>query len=191
MSDTKVICIVPVRNESWILQNFIESAQTWADLIIIGDHNSRDDSANIARTYAKVKVITFHDQSIDRGVRRNRLIEEARLVPGKRLVFTLDADEMISANWACSAEWQLMLNSKPGTRFEFDWIEPFPGLRQADTFSQLAAFVDDGSEYSNLGTEIHESRIPNTNGALVKLYDIKLLHYIFIDPKRMFSKHQW
>jgi hypothetical protein len=39
MSDATVICIVPVKNEAWILGNFLTCAQKWADHIIVADHN--------------------------------------------------------------------------------------------------------------------------------------------------------
>lgn len=173
------------------MKDLIECARAWADVIIIGDHNSSDASASIAREYDKVKVVPFRDQSLDRGIRRKGLIEEARKVPGRNLIFTLDADEMISANWAHSPEWEFMLNAPPGTSFHFDWVELLPGLRRAAVFGQMGAFVDDGSEYTNRGTEIHESRMPQPKGEVVQLKDIKLLHYIAIDPGRLFSKHRW
>ena len=189
MSDTQVICLVPVKNEAWILRDFIKCAKAWADIIIIGDHNSTDNSAGIAQEYGKVKVVSLHNTSFDRGLRRKILLDEARKIPGKRLIFSIDADEMISANWADSPTWSLMLNAQPGTRFRFDWVEPFPGLRQADVYEQVAAFIDDGTEY--IGTMKHEPRIPSSRGEIVHVADIKLLHYIFIEPERMFSKHRW
>ena len=58
MSKTTVICLVPVKNESWILKHFIECARLWADFIIVLDDDSADGSAAIARTYDCVKVIS-------------------------------------------------------------------------------------------------------------------------------------
>ena len=192
MTAPTIICVVPVKNESWILKNFIESAQQWADLIIIADHDSRDNSAEIASKYKKVKVVSIADPSLDRGRRRKLLIDEARKVPGKRLIFTIDADELISSNWRESSEWQAMLNSPPGTQFEFDWIEIFPAtLEGSAVFCQTAAFIDDDTDYANRGTEIHESRLPRTSGPKIKLNEIKLLHCDNIDPDRMISKHRW
>lgn len=191
MPETTVICAVPVKNEAWILKDFIESAQAWADIIIIIDHDSSDNGMQIARQYDKVRWVPMHDPSVDRGHRRKALIEEARKIPGRRLIFTIDADEMLSANWKQSSEWGLLLNAPEGTRFDFDWIELFPGLEKYAGFFQSGAFVDDDSEYFNRGTETHESRLPLTKGQLVKLNDIKLLHCINVDMERMFSKHRW
>lgn len=188
MSKTNVICIVPVKNESWILKNFIECALVWADFIIVGDNNSTDDSVSIARRFKSVKVIPL-GPSFDEENRRRRLINEARKIPGSRLIFSMDADEMISANWSDSPEWGAMLNAQPGTKFLFDWVELLPGLDQCAIYEMPTAFVDDGTEYQ--GKKMHSSRVPATAGELVKLKNIKLLHYINIEPERMFSKHRW
>jgi glycosyltransferase involved in cell wall biosynthesis len=183
---------VPIKNESWILVNFIECALTWADFVIVGDHCSSDDSANIVRQYAQkyntVKIIPIPDRAYE-DIRRKVLIDEARKIPGRRLIFSIDADEMISANWTASSEWDLMLNAAPGTRFHFDWIELWPGLKQCCIFGMTAAFVDDDTEYH--GVKIHSPRIPATTGTTVELKDIKLLHYVLIEPARMFSRHRW
>lgn len=188
MPTTNIICITPVRNEAWILKNFIESAKTWADVIIVGDNRSADDSVAIAQN-AGCRVIdlgpTFGEHN-----RRKRLIDEARKIPGRRLIFALDADEALSTNWSQSLEWSQMLNAAPGQRFSFDLIEPLPGLEKCSIgpYPVELAFLDDGVEFR--GTEIHGPRIPSA-GPLTKLSDIKLLHYIAIDPERMFSRHRW
>jgi glycosyltransferase involved in cell wall biosynthesis len=186
-----VICVVLVRNEAWVLENFIKCATPWADIIIIGDHNSTDESAQIARKYDHVKLVPIPHSAFDEGVRRKAVIDEARKVPGDRLILALDADEMISANWAQSPEWQLMLHAPPGTSFYFDLIEPLPGLQEVTKYGTLAGFVDDGTEYQYTNVKIHNPRLPTTQGKTVKLTDIKLLHYIYLDPERMFSKHRW
>lgn len=189
MHNTCVICVVTVKNESWILRNFIECAKPWADLIIVGDHNSADNSGEIARQYDFVKVIGLPNPAYDEDIRKKMLIAEARKVPGKRLILSIDADEMISANWTESPEWALMLDAPPGTSFCFDWAELLPGLRQCAIHEIVAAFVDDGAEYR--GAKMHSPRIPATTGETVKLKDIKLLHYIAIESARLFSRHRW
>lgn len=189
MSKTKVICILPVKNESWILKNFVECALTWADFIIIGDHNSTDESINIAQHYDRVKVVPLLNPSFDAGARRKILLDEARKIPGKRLIFAIDADEMISANWIDSPEWELMMNAQPGTSFQFDSPYLFPGLEQAYLIGLECAFTDDNSEYC--GSVINESRLPETIGEKYYLHDIKVLHYQHIEPQRLLSRHRF
>jgi hypothetical protein len=51
-------------------------------------------------------------------------------------------------------------------------------------------FVDDGGEHS--GKVIHTGRVPLRAGAQhFWLQDIKVLHYQYVDWKRMQSKHRW
>ncbi|MGO9019219.1 MAG: glycosyltransferase family 2 protein [Syntrophobacteraceae bacterium] len=188
MAKTNVICIGPVKNESWIIEHYIESARSWADLIIIGDNGSTDNTVRLAQQFDFVKVINV-GSAINEHNSRYMLINEARKVPGRRLIFALDADEMISANWASSSEWNLMLTAPPGTRFVFDWTELFPGLEQAALYSMPAAFVDDNTEFR--GMPVHSPRLPFSDGEVVKLKDIKLLHYLWIDPEHALSKARW
>ena len=188
--DTTVICIVPVRNEEWIIGHFIESALGWADQIIIGDHNSNDRTAEIARKYNSVKVISLANQGFDEAQRRKPLIHEARKIEGRRLIISIDADEMISANWKRSPEWEKMCNSEPGTHFTLDWVQLLPGGRGCFMPNTMdVAFVDDGAEY--VGKWIHSPRIPENKDRKIKLNDIKLLHFISIDENRVLSKHRW
>jgi hypothetical protein len=187
MSNTNIICITPIKNESWILRNFLECAKRWADIVIIGDNRSGDDSVSIARSFG-CPVIDL-GPAYDEANRRRLLIEEARKIPGRRLIVSIDADEMLSANWATSAEWPQMLTAPAGTRFHFDWVELLPGLDRCTIATQPAAFIDDGSPYN--GVTIHSPRIPQTKVKAVKLEEIKLLHYINIEPERMLSRHRW
>jgi glycosyltransferase involved in cell wall biosynthesis len=189
LPETSVICVLPVKNESWILKQFIEAALAWADIIIIGDHNSTDGSASIARQYDRVKVIPLRNPSFDAGARRKTLLDEARKIPGKRLIFVIDADEMLSANSVDSLEWELMLNAEPGTSFQFDSPYLLPGLEYAYIIALEGAFIDDGSQYS--GSIIDEPRKPVTTGPKIQLTDIKVLHYQHIDPQRLLSRHQF
>jgi hypothetical protein len=189
MSDATVICIVPVKNESWILGNFLTGARKFADHVIVGDHNSEDGSGTIAREFDSVRVVPLRDPSYDESIRRRVLIEEARKISKNALIISIDADEMLSANWSQSAEWSLMRASPPGTSFHFDWLEILPGLGHCAVYGMTAAFVDDGTDYT--GQRIHSPRIPGLAGVRKQLTEIKLLHYIALDTGRLLSKHNW
>jgi|SRR5579859_2768548 len=189
MTTPRIICMTSVRNDAWILRQFLEAAQTWAELIIVGDHCSTDDSSQIARQFVTVRLIA-HQSASSFLDRRRDLLAEARKVPGQRLIFLLDVDEMITANWANSPDWDLMLRAQPGSRFSLNWLELYPGLSQTAVFWMPSVFMDDGTEYP-LGERIHGSRFPGTSDDIIKLYDIKLLHYNLIDTERLLSKHRY
>lgn len=187
---TTIICIIPVKNESWILKDSIAAARTWADHVIVGDNGSSDDSVAIARA-AGCQVISL-GTVYDEGPRRTQLIGAARQISGRRLIFSMDADELLSANWPTSSEWPMMVEAAPGTRFLFQWIEVLPGLAQAATgrYPVASAFVDDNTPHHDTSF-IHSPRIPATSGQSVTLEEIKLLHFLNIDPPQLFSKHRW
>ena len=57
MSKPLIICLVPVKNEAWILDRCLATASTWADVIIVADQMSTDNSREIALKYPKVQLI--------------------------------------------------------------------------------------------------------------------------------------
>jgi glycosyltransferase involved in cell wall biosynthesis len=172
-----------------VLKPFIDCAGAWADSIILLDDDSTDGSAAIAAQSERVKLLLRKKPPFDESLRRKTLIDEARKIPGRRLIFDLDADEMLSANWAATPEWRLMLEARPGTRFEFDWLELLPGLEQCAVFDKTVAFLDDGSDF--IGLKKDSPKVPTTGGETIRLKDIKLLHYLYLDLERLFSRHRW
>ncbi|HSY54210.1 MAG TPA: glycosyltransferase family 2 protein, partial [Opitutaceae bacterium] len=115
-----LICLVPVRNEAWILERFLQCTSTWADHIIIADQQSADGSREIAARYPKVRLVENPGIGLDEKTRQELLIAEARKVSGPRILIALDADEMFSANFATSPEWPSLLAAAPGTSL---WLE--------------------------------------------------------------------
>ncbi|MGB8077207.1 MAG: glycosyltransferase family 2 protein, partial [Gallionella sp.] len=111
----KIICLTPVRNESWILEKFLKAASLWADHIIIADQFSDDDSREIAGRFDKVILIRNPSAEFNEPERQRLLIEAARKIEGPRLLITLDADEFLTANFHDSAEWEFIMHAPPGT----------------------------------------------------------------------------
>ena len=188
----KIICITPIKNESWILDRFLKCASLWADHIIIADQSSDDGSRDIAIRYPKVILIDNQSQSFNEPERQQLLIEEARKIPGQRILIALDADEILTANFNLSPEWNTVLNSPPGTviRTQVANIRPDMCAYWAPPYNLPFGFIDDGSEHT--GSKIHSTRIPyRINAPTIILKDIKILHYQYSDWDRMKSKHRW
>ncbi len=187
-----VVCLTPVRNESWILERFLRCASMWADHIIVADQASDDGSRDIAAAHPKVTVINNPSQSLDEAERQQILIEAARNLPGPRLLIALDADEVLSANVLVSPEWQTALNAAPGTVLRFQLAMLSPDLRSYWTtpFQLSFGFVDDGSPHE--GRLIHSTRVPEPPGApAITLEEVVVMHYVGVDPCRWESKHRW
>lgn len=187
-----VICITPVRNEAWILDRFMKAASVWADRIIVADQLSDDGSPEIVAKYPKAVLIRNTSEAFNEPERQKLLIDEARKIPGKRLLIALDSDEFLTANVLTSIEWQSILNAPKGTAFRFDWCTIQNDLSTYWVFphEMLFGFMDDGSEH--VGRKIHSPRLPIGDSApRIYLKQIKVMHYAFTDYDRMQSRQRW
>lgn len=187
-----IVCLTPVRNEAWILPRFLACAELWADHIIIADQGSTDGSLEIARRHPKVTLIENPSRKFNEPERQKLLISEARKIPGPKILFALDADEIFSADVLDSPEWKSALILSPGTILHVRWANILPGATRSSEFDYdlPCGFVDDGS--AHCGEAIHSPRIPKPKGAPSFTFkQIRLLHYNLYDPLRLESKRRW
>ncbi len=188
----RIVCLTPVRNEAWILERFLRCASLWADDILIADQHSEDGSRDIARRSAKVRVIDNPGADLDEATRQRLLIDEARRLPGPRLLLALDADEFLSAGAWERDDWRAMLAARPGTVFRFHAVNLRPGLRTGwePPRAEPWGFMDDGSPHQ--GIAVHGPRLPVPRGAPeLTLAAIRVLHFQYTDWRRMQAKQRW
>ncbi len=187
-----IICLTPVRNEAWILDTFLRCTSLWADYIIVADQHSNDGSREIATKYEKVILIENNSEEYNEPERQRLLIYAARKIKGKRLLITLDADEIFAGNFLETEEWSTMLNSEEGTVFGFHWINLLPSCKKfwkSEGYFPWA-IMDDNSNHR--GEEIHSPRVPVKDwSSIVRLQQINVLHYQYTDWQRMESKHRY
>ena len=182
MPDNKIIVLTPVRNEAWILNQFLSSTSFFADCIIIADQQSTDDSRIICSKYPKVHLIENKSETYDEASRQVLLIEKAReLFPDdKRILFCLDTDELFSANSLdCADTWEKLRNLIPGTAIYIEKPDILNGIKKCvrwkDNYFPIG-YVDDG--FKHTAQNIHSKRIPsNPNGYNEYINDIKILHF--------------
>jgi hypothetical protein len=187
-----VICLTPVKNESWILERFLACASLWADHILVAEQGSTDGSAQIAARFPKVTLIENPSRDYDEVERQRLLIDHARRIPGPRLLLALDADEALVADAFTSADWRRALEAPTGTALTMQWINVLPGARSAWLPGHRIpfGFVDDGGEHS--GGRIHTPRVPvRPSTPLLHLDALKVLHFQYVDWARMQSKQRW
>lgn len=187
-----VICLTPIKNEAWILERFLKCASLWADHIIVADQGSNDNSREIASGFQKVILIENSSSTYSEVHRQKLLIDAARQIPGPRLLIALDADEMLTANFNDSPEWQSVLEAPKGTVIRFEWANLMPGISSywSPGYNLPLGFMDDGTEH--VGEKIHSARIPLPASApTLALQRIKVLHYQYTIWERMESKHRW
>ena len=186
----KIVCLTPVKNEAWILKFFLKSAEKWADQIIIADQGSTDGSIEIAQSHPKVKLIHNSSKIFNEPERQKLLINEARKYGKNNILIALDADEALSHNYKQSTEWQKLLDAPVGTTIKFRWVNLLPNYKKywsPKTYHPWC-FIDDGTPH--LGKKIHSTRVPTGNSE-IKLNEIKVLHFQYIDWQRMQSKQRW
>lgn len=186
----KIVVLTPVKNEAWILPRFLATASLWADFIIIADQNSSDESVQICKKFEKVILIRNENPAFNEAERQILLIKTAReLVPGPRILFALDADEILAANAPFTQEWQSLLSASPGTVFRFEKPELYPDAAHCirAAIPQPLAFIDDNSEHKPKA--IHSTRIPLSEKSRQTICtEIIVLHYAYTRPQAVRAK---
>ena len=196
MTRPLLICMTPVRNEAWILHAFLKATSLWADYIIIADQMSTDGSRDIAMMYPKVILIENNNQEYNEASRQKLLIDRARKIEGKKILFGLDADEIFSANFNETEDWQKILNSNPGDVFEFKWMFIADDLKKGWITPEYYpwAFHDDGIEpHGNYARNIHSMRIPYPiqEKQLKYINNFYVLHLHNVSKSRILSKSRF
>jgi hypothetical protein len=191
----KIIVLTPVRNEDWILEQFLSTTSLFADCIIVANQNSTDNSMTICRRFHKVQVVENNGEYNEES-RQLLLIETARrLFPNyTRLLFCLDADELFSADsFKYQKTWEKLRTLKPGSSIFMEKPDLLQGLQRCvrwrnDFFP--VGYVDDGKAHSS--AVIHSKRIPeNPFGEKIYIDDIKILHFAPVRRNAQSAKQRY
>lgn len=188
----RIVVVTPVKDEAWVLDTFLSATTSWADEVIIADQQSTDGSLDIARRYDRVRVIENDSQEYDEGYRQRLLLREARKVPAPRIIFALDADEVLSANVLDTDFLERVRRLPPGSGIRMRWPHVFPGLERAFVPPDFTyfGFVDDGS--SHTGHKLHSKRLPVRRGApQLTTEELVVLHLSTLAWERSMAKMRW
>lgn len=195
-SDPKVIVLTPIKNEAWILNQFLTITSEFADHIIILDQLSTDGSIEIAKAFDKVVLMQNSNENYDEAYRQQLLIDKARsLYPhNKRILIALDADELISADGVASWEWATIKQADKGTVLYFEkpdlYLNANDCIRYKDNKWPLG-IVDDENLTHHAKT-IHSIRIPlNENSPKLLLKEIVFLHIAYLRPSVQRAKFRF
>lgn len=191
------IVMTPVRNEAWVLPAFLKATSLWADYIIIADQMSSDGSRELYAQFPKVIVIDNTNPDFNEADRQAMLITKAREVAAgwDTLLWGLDADEVLPANWQETEDGKRIMNSKPGDVFWFKWAQLAPDKKHyGDSVFYPWLFHDDGKEpHSNYVRNMHSMRIPYPIEEKQMHYvnDFRVLHCGFLDQMRVAAKNRF
>ena len=206
------IVMTPTRNEAWVIRAFLECNGLWADYIIIADQMSTDGSRDIINAYrekwkeegraCKIIMIENNREDIHMAAVRSMLMEEARKIPGDKILVALDADEFWADDFMQTDGWKKMINSKPDDVFEFKRMNLFPDLKHyciepEKEYYNWATHVSDDFWEGTYPTDrfIHEWRLKwskqSTDNKVYQLDDLKLLHLCFVSKRREENKKRF
>jgi glycosyltransferase involved in cell wall biosynthesis len=196
----KIVALVPVRNEAWVLPHSLASLSGFCDVIIVSDQNSDDGSREICRRFPKVVLIESAEQRISTQVRW-QLFDAAREYDGCNLLWCTDADELASPAAARHFFESRQDDLKPGTIVECLFVHPWHSPTRyrdyhwgyAPQFKALA-FVDDRRmDYDrSRPNSIHEPRVP-IEGArtVVRAGELRVLHLQWLLAGRTQMRQAW
>jgi len=197
-SNYKIIALLSVKNEEWILKEYIHSIKKITNFIIAYDDNS-DDNSKLILEEAGVKVISKNYTSIsyfaEHQIRRE-LLKEGRKIGGTHFI-CLDADEIFTESFLNNSH-EKIYSLKPGQSMWLDWIHLYKSLQIErvdgvyNKINKAFIFCDDGKsdfKYAFLGV----SRIPTdpNNRILLNRKEGAVIHFQFINKDRFLIKRCW
>jgi len=194
----KIITLVPVKNEEFILKTFLENASKFSDYIILADQHSTDRTREIALSFEKVRIIDNDEEGHSNSIRW-KLLDEARKIPGNNMMIALDADEMISPMWFGKIFEQKIIEDGQALHFSFPWIqlfESFDYYRDDGVWKntrKTAVWIDDRKiDYKrNIVINDHTSRVPGENIKTCEINEYPILHFQFVFKERTELKQAW
>lgn len=193
----KVITLLPVKNEAWILRSTLKNMSDFSDHIIIADQNSNDGSIEIYKEFKKVIVIENKNNSHNNSVRW-QLLDFAREQFGTgNIIICIDADEMLSTD-AISLVQHSVAKEKLSTSFSFPWIQLWGNTEHfrndtvwKNNYKEIIFFDDGKIDYERKTVlNDHTSRIPNCERK-IQINQFPLIHYQYVLLKQAEIKQAW
>jgi glycosyltransferase involved in cell wall biosynthesis len=198
----KVISLMPIKNEAWMLPYVLENLSQFSDEIVVADQMSTDGSREILKAHPKVTLIDNRRQGHSNQVRWD-LLDAAREFEGKNLLLSVDADEMLPPRLFIDFLGRMdSLGVKGGTALEFLWVQLWKSPRRyrndGSVWSGIwkqVAFLDDGEmdfDREKVVLNDHTSRVPAVRGNRVfRVEGVPLLHFQWVYWERTQLKQAW
>jgi hypothetical protein len=196
----RVVALLPVRNEAWVLSQALACLSGFCDAIFVGDQQSSDESRTIARQFSKVTLIESQTPAICEQARW-QLWDAARAVPGSNLIWCTDADELVSPGLVRAFLQRDRDKVTPGTIVECEyyhcWSTPGryrdAGWPYAPYWKPVAIVDDRRVDYrSDRELPLHEERVPvSAASPKFRAARVPILHLQWLLPNRMQMRQAW
>lgn len=196
----KIVALLTAKNESWIIDNCLNSLSKISDLIIAIDDNSEDNTASILSSYEVILIPPKKNLYHGWGEYSNRqlLLEKGREMGGTHFII-LDADESFTENFIKDAR-SIIFSLKKGQKLEMQWLALWKNTSHyiddnrsvfSNNFKDFI-FCDNGENYNQDFMHLPRTPITNNNNSIrLDLIYGAVLHYQFSDWKRFQLKQAW
>ena len=196
----KIIALLPVRNEAWVLPHSLACLSAFCDVILVNDQNSEDESREICRRFPKVVLIESSEELICEQARW-QLLDAARDYDGCNVLWCTDADELISPVLATRFVDAQGGGLKPGTVVECLYYHLWhrvdryrtDGHKYAPHWKELGLRDDRHMDFSRARRlPLHEPRVP-LEGAVgvLRAAHLPVLHLQWLIAERNQMKQAW
>jgi len=196
----KIIALLPVRNEAWVLPHSLACLSGFCDVVIVNDQDSEDESREICRRFPKVVLLASPERLVCEQARW-QLLDAARDYDGCNLLWCTDADELMSPVLAKRFVDACRDDLKPGTVVECLYYHLWHradryrtiGYPYAPYWKELGLRDDRHMDFGRTRRlPLHEPRVP-LDGATGRLQapDLPVLHLQWLLAERNQMKQAW
>ncbi|MGH9142406.1 MAG: glycosyltransferase [Vicinamibacterales bacterium] len=196
----KIIAMMPVRNEAWILPHSLACLSAFCDIILVSDQNSEDESREICRQFPKV-VLLESSQRLVCEQARWQLLDAARDFDGCNMLWCTDADELMSPVLATRFVEAQRTELEPGTVVECLYYHLWhhldryrsDGANYGPYWKEIGLRDDRRMDYGrSRSLPLHEPRVPLEGAARrVRAANLPVLHLQWLLAERNQMKQAW
>jgi len=196
----KVIALLPVRDEAWVLPQALAALSVFSDVVIVADQSSADRSRDICRSFPKVVLIeSAESRTCTRA--RWQLLDAARGYDGCNLLWSTDADELVSPSAAAAFIARHRSVLLAGSLLQCQYVHLWSDFTRYRVFDakygpqrKELAFVDDRRMDWNRANalSLHEPRVPVEGASgTITADDVVVLHLQWLLGRRTQSRQAW
>lgn len=197
----KIIALLPVKNEAWVIEHTLASLSGFCDVILLNDQQSTDRTKEIAAGFPKAVWIESSESHICEQARW-QLWDVARDYDGTNLLWCTDADELVSPRLARrfldAHRAQLVGGAVIDCLYCHFWNSPARyrtglGGAYAPHLKPVAIVDDRRVDYDrSRALPLHEERVPITAGApRLHAEEVPVMHLQWLLPNRSQARQAW